>query len=426
MRLCGIDRLAAGGYTKRMTVTPTTPHHATPLSDRALACAPSPTLAITAKANQMKADGLDVIAFGAGEPDFDTPDHIKQAAVDALGRGFTKYTPSAGIPALKKAIVEKLASDNNLSYGPQNVIVSCGGKHSLYNVFQALCNPGDEVIIPAPYWVSYPEQAKLAGAIPVVIPTTDAAGFVPTVEQIEQAITPRTKIFVLNSPSNPTGAMWPHATIEALAGLAVRHNFYVISDEIYEKITYGDNKPTSIAALGADIKRLTLTVNGMSKAYSMTGWRIGYAAGEAEIIAAMGRIQDSVTSNPTSIAQYAAVAALTGPQEFMREWVAEFDRRRQVIVRRLNAIPGITCVDPKGAFYVFPNISGLYGKRGNGKPIQSGDDFADYLLTGAQVAVVPGGGFGAPDYVRLSYATSMDAIEQGCERIARAVAGLEG
>lgn len=397
---------------------------AAPLSRRARNAAPSPTLAITAKANQMKADGINVIAFGAGEPDFDTPEHVKQAAVDALAKGYTKYTPSAGIPALKKAICDKFQSENNLDYAPNNVIVSCGGKHSLYNVFQTLCDDGDEVIIPAPYWVSYPEQVKLAGAAPVLIDTTDETGFAPTVEQIKNAITARTRLFVLNSPSNPTGAMWPRETVEALAELAVEHGFYVISDEIYEKIVYDGNRPVSIAAFGPQIKKQTITVNGVSKTYSMTGWRIGYAAGEAEIIAAMGRIQDSVTSNPTSIAQYAAVAAMTGPQAFLNDWVAEFDRRRRVIVDGLNAIPGITCRTPEGAFYVFPNIAGLLGSQFQGRAIASGDDFADYLLKEAQVAVVPGGGFGAPNYMRLSYATSMEAITEGLERIEKAVAAL--
>lgn len=396
------------------------------LSERARNAAPSPTLAITAKANQMKADGIDVIGFGAGEPDFDTPEHIKQAAVDALAKGFTKYTPSAGIPALKKAISEKFQSDNGLDYGPQQIIVSCGGKHALYNVFQALCDPGDEAIIPAPYWVSYPEQAKLAGAKPVILETDDASGFAPTVEQIERAITPKTKLFVLNSPSNPTGALWPRATIEALARLAVERNFFVISDEIYEKIVYDGNRPVSLAGLGPEIKKRTITVNGVSKTYSMTGWRIGYAAAEPEIVAAMGRIQDAVTSNPTSIAQYGAVAALTGPQAFLDDWVAEFDRRRRVIVDGLNAIPGITCVNPGGAFYVFPNVSGLFGKRFGGKTLTDSDAFAEYLLAEAGVAVVPGSGFGAPDYMRLSYATSMEAIRGGLERIGAAVAALEG
>ncbi|MBC8138104.1 MAG: pyridoxal phosphate-dependent aminotransferase [Fibrella sp.] len=396
------------------------------LSQRALNVAPSPTLAITAKANQLKADGLDVVAFGAGEPDFDTPQHVKDAAVDALAKGFTKYTPSAGIPALKKAIVEKFARDNGLNYAPNQVIVSCGGKHSLYNIFQAMCEEGDEVIIPAPYWVSYPEQARLAGATPVIINTTDASGFAPSVDQIEAAITPRTKIFVLNSPSNPTGAMWPRATIERLAELAVERDFYVISDEIYEKIVYDGNVPISIAALNPQIAQRTITVNGVSKTYSMTGWRIGYAAAlETSIISAMGRIQDAVTSNPTSIAQYAAVAAMTGPQDFLQDWVAEFDRRRHVITDGLNAIPGITCLKPDGAFYVFPNVSALFGKTTpDGKTIGNSDDFADYLLSSVQVAVVPGSGFGAGDYVRLSYATSMEAIEKGITRIGEAVGKL--
>jgi aspartate aminotransferase len=396
------------------------------LSHRALNCLPSPTLGITARANQMRADGQDVVVFGAGEPDFDTPDHIKQAAIDALAKGYTKYTPSAGIPALKQAICRKLERDNDLEYGPSNVIVSCGGKHSLYNVFQALVNPGDEVVIPSPYWVSYPEQVKLADGTPIIVKTTDADGFAPTVDQLREAITPRTKIIVLNSPSNPTGAMWPRRTIEALADLAVEHDFFVISDEIYEKIVYDGQQALSIASLGAEIKQRTITTNSFSKTYSMTGWRVGYAAAESEIVAAMGRIQDSVTSNPTSIAQYAAVAALNGPQGFLDDWVVEFDRRRRVIVDWLNAIPGITCTLPTGAFYVFPNISGVFGKRSKfgGRPIESGDDFTDYLLSTVQVSVVPGSGFGAPEYIRLSYATSMANIERGVARIAKAVADL--
>ncbi len=395
------------------------------LSERARNAAPSPTLGITAKANQMKADGIDVQGFAAGEPDFDTPEHIKQAAVDALAKGFTKYTPSAGIPALKKAISDKFQHDNELTYGPNNIIVSCGGKHSLYNIFQALCNPGDEAIIPAPYWVSYPEQAKLAGAKPVIIPTTDRTGFAPTIEQIRAAVTKNTRLFILNSPSNPTGAMWPRETIDALADLAVEHDFYVVSDEIYEKLVYDGNEPVSIAALGPEIKKRTITVNGVSKTYSMTGWRIGYAAAEAEIVSAMGRLQDSMTSNPTSIAQYAALAAITGPQDFLNDWVAEFDRRRQELVMGLNAIPGISCTTPGGAFYVFPNVSGLIGKRFGDRTIGNADDFADYLLQDAQVAVVPGSGFGAPEYMRLSYATGMETIQRGIERIADAVRSLE-
>jgi aspartate aminotransferase len=395
------------------------------LSRRALACAPSPTLAITARANQLKAEGHDILAFGAGEPDFDTPDHIKQAAIDALAKGKTKYTPSAGIPELKNAIIEKLKRDSGLEYKPGEVIVSCGGKHTLYNIFQAIIDEGDEVIIPAPYWVSYPEQVKLAQGTPVIVETDDINGFAPTLEQIQWAITPKTKALVLNSPSNPTGAMWPKKLIEAVAKLCVEKNIWLISDEIYEKIIYDNNEFLSPATLSPEVKALTLTVNGMSKAYSMTGWRLGYVAGDATIISAMNRLQDQSTSNPTSIAQWAGVAALTGPQEFLETWVGEFDARRKVIVAGLDAIDGISCRMPEGAFYVFPNISGLIGKlTPDGKKIQDGDDFATYLLESAQVAVVPGSGFGAPEYVRLSYATSLSTIERGIARIAEAVGAL--
>ncbi len=395
------------------------------LSRRALACAPSPTLAITARANQLKAEGHDILAFGAGEPDFDTPDHIKQAAIDALAKGKTKYTPSAGIPELKSAIIEKLKQDSGLEYKPGEVIVSCGGKHTLYNIFQALIDEGDEVIIPTPYWVSYPEQVKLAQGTPVIVETDDVNGFAPTLEQIQWAITPKTKALVLNSPSNPTGAMWPRKLIEAVAKLCVEKNIWLISDEIYEKIIYDNNEFVSPATLSPEVKAITLTVNGMSKAYSMTGWRLGYVAGDATVVAAMNRLQDQSTSNPNSIAQWAGVAALSGPQEFLETWVQEFDARRRVIVAGLNEIPGISCRMPEGAFYVFPNISGLLGKTTpDGKRIQDGDDFATYLLESAQVAVVPGSGFGATEYVRLSYATSRSTIERGVARIAEAAKAL--
>lgn len=396
-----------------------------PISRRALHCAPSPTLAITAKANQLKADGHDVLGFGAGEPDFDTPQHIKDAAIEALAKGKTKYTPSAGIPELRQAICEKLKADNGLDYAPANVIVSCGGKHTLYNIFQAMVDAGDEVVIPAPYWVSYPEQVKLAEGTPVILETTDATGFAPTVEQLKAAITPKTKLVILNSPSNPTGAMWPRATIEALAELALQHNFFIVSDEIYEKLVYDNNEFISIASLGPEIKKRTFTVNGMSKAYSMTGWRLGYVAAEAQYVSAMNRLQDQSTSNPTSIAQWAGLAALTGPQAFLEEWRAEFAERRQRIVAGLNAIPGISCLMPEGAFYVFPNISALLGKQTpSGKRLENGDDLADYLLNDHLVAVVPGSGFGAPNYMRLSYATSRTTIERGVARISEAVAAL--
>lgn len=372
----------------------------------------------------MKADGINVVAFGAGEPDFDTPDHIKAAAIDALAKGFTKYTPSAGIPALKNAIINKLQRDNGLAFSAAEVIVSCGGKHSLYNIFQVLVDDGDEVIIPAPYWVSYPEQVKLAGGVPVIVQASDDNNFVPTLESIEAAITERTKVIVINSPSNPTGAMWPIDRIREVAELAVSKGIYIVSDEIYEKLVY-DGDFISVAALSPEIAKWTLTCNGMSKAYSMTGWRLGYVAGDKALVAAMGRIQDQVTSNPTSIAQYAGVAALDGPQEFLVEWRAAFRARRDVIVAGLNSIPGFKCLVPQGAFYVFPNINGLYGKKTPaGKELTSGDDVADYLLESKGVAVVPGSGFGTPDFVRFSYATSMDAINEGLRRIREAVDAL--
>ena len=394
------------------------------LSRRASACAPSPTLAITAKANKLKSEGISVIAFGAGEPDFDTPDHIKAAAIDAIQKGFTKYTPSAGIPALKKAIIQKMQRDSNLVFCPEEVIVSCGGKHSLYNIFQVLVDESDEVIIPAPYWVSYPEQVKLAGGTPVIVATSDADNFVPSLESIAAAITDRTKIIIINSPSNPSGAMWPVARIREVAQLAADRGIFIISDEIYEKLVY-DGEFVSVASLSPEIAKWTLTCNGMSKAYSMTGWRLGYVVGDKDIVAAMGRLQDQMTSNPTSITQHAGVAALDGTQAYLDDWRSAFRSRRDVMVKGLNEVPGISCRVPQGAFYVFPNISGLYGKRTpGGVLLQSGDDFADYLLEIKAVAVVPGSGFGSPDYVRLSYAIDLDSIAEGLRRIHEAVSEL--
>ncbi|MBI2843092.1 MAG: pyridoxal phosphate-dependent aminotransferase [Armatimonadetes bacterium] len=394
------------------------------LSERASNVSPSPTLAITAKAKAMKAEGIDVISFGAGEPDFDTPENIKSAAIKSLQAGFTKYTPSSGIDDLKAAIVDKFARDNGLEYQKNQIVVSIGAKHSLYNAVLAIVNPGDEVVIPVPYWVTYPEQVRLAGGVPVYVHTDESTGLVATAEMIERALTPRTRLLILNSPSNPTGGVYNRKQIEELANLAVSKNFYVLSDEIYEKIIYDGNKHVSIASFGPEIKKLTVTVNGFSKSYSMTGWRLGYAATEPEIAAGMSRIQDHSTSNPVSFAQKGAVEALTGPQDAMKRMVAEFDKRRSVIVRKLNEIPGATCATPGGAFYVFPNVGGLIGKTGNGKTITGSDSLADYLLEDAKVAVVPGTGFGAPSYMRLSYATNMQAIETGLDRIAESVAKL--
>lgn len=397
-----------------------------PISQRAKNAAPSPTLAITAKARALKAEGKDVVGFGAGEPDFDTPDHIKQAAIDALHAGYTKYTPSAGDVDLKDAICAKLAKDNGLHYKPAQVIVSAGAKHSLYNIFQALLDPGDEVIIPAPYWVSYPEQVKLADGVPVVVETLPENDFMPTHDDLRAAITPRTKAIVLNSPSNPTGGVASRQTVKEIVSLCIKHNLLLISDEIYEKLLYDGRTHLSPGSLGEEAFKHTITVNGCSKAYSMTGWRIGYcASADTELVAAMGRIQDQSTSNPTSIAQKAAVAALTGtsePVEMMRQ---AFEQRRNLIVELLNAIPGVSCRMPGGAFYAFADVSGVYGRKAGERTISNSDDLSAYLLEDALVAVVPGSGFGADNYVRLSYATSEAQIRKGLERMDAALRRLE-
>jgi aspartate aminotransferase len=396
------------------------------ISARARNTAPSSTLAINAKAKAMQAQGKDVIGFGAGEPDFDTPDYIKQAAIDAIRAGYTKYTPSSGDVDLKDAIVSKLQRDNGLRYGRENVIVSCGAKHSLYNVFQAMLDPGDEVLIPAPYWVSYPEQVKLADGLPVFIATLPANEFQPAGDAIRAAITPRTKAIVLNSPSNPTGGVAARAQVEEIVSIAVENNLYVVSDEIYEKLLFDGRTHLSPASLSEAAYRQTITINGCSKAYSMTGWRIGYlASADTELVAAMGRLQDQSTSNPTSISQKAAVAALNGPGEAIEEMRVAFEDRRNVIVEKLNAIPGVTCRLPGGAFYAFPDISALIGKRYGERLIGGSDDLAGYLLEEAGVAVVPGSGFGADRYVRLSYATSKQNIVKGLERMDAAIRKLE-
>lgn len=393
------------------------------ISVRSKNAAPSPTLAINAKANQLKAEGKDIIGFAAGEPDFDTPQNVKDAAIKAIQAGFTKYTPTSGTPELKQAICDKLKRENGLEYTPAQIVVSIGAKHSIYNSVMALCDPGDEVIIPVPYWVTYPEQVKLADGVCVFIKTDESTGFKMTPAQLEAAVTDKTKILILNSPSNPTGAVYTPAEIEQFARIIVRGGFYVISDEIYEREIY-DGCPVSIAAFGEEIKKLTITVNGLSKSHSMTGWRLGYTASDPEIAGAMSRIQDHSTSNPVSFVQKGAVEALNGPQDYSEMMAREFDKRRKVIVAALNAIPGINCPMPGGAFYVFPNVSALYGRKYDGRTIDSSDSFAEYLLYEAKVAVVPGSGFGADTNVRLSYATSMENIEKGIARIAEAAAKL--
>ena len=390
------------------------------ISERAGRVQPSATLAMNAKAKEMKARGVDVISFSVGEPDFDTPEHIKEAAIRALRDGKTKYTPADGIPELKEAIIEKLGKDNNISYTMDEVIVSCGAKHSLYNIAQAILSPADEVIIPAPYWVSYPAQVLLNDATPVVVETKEEDNFMILPEQLEGAITERTKALILNYPSNPTGLTYTEDTLRGIAEIAIKHDIYIISDEVYEKLLYDGNKHISIASLSEEVKARTIVVNGVSKSHSMTGWRIGYAAGPKDIIAAMKRIQSHSTSNPTSIAQWAALEALRGPQDFLQTMLREFDRRRRFLVEGLNSIEGVSCLMPQGAFYAFPNIKGVLGKKG----INNSMELAMYLLEEAMAALVPGSAFGSEGYIRMSYATSMENLQKGLDRIRAALEKL--
>jgi len=395
------------------------------LSERVRQLSSSPTLAITAKAISMRDQGLDVISFGAGEPDFDTPGHIKKAAIQAIDNGFTKYTPVGGIDKLKDAIIEKFRRDNGLQYERSQILVSCGGKHAIYNLAQALFDAGDEVIIPGPFWVSYPPIVQLAGATPVIIDTSEEEGFRISPERLKEAITPRTKALILNSPCNPTGAAYERRDLETLAEIVLKKGIYVISDEIYEKIVFDGFRFTTIASLDRDMKDRTIIVHGVSKTYSMTGWRIGFTAGSAELIEAMASVQSQSTSNPTSIAQKAATVALAGPQEPVMEMVQVFQERRDLIVDRLNAIEGVSCFKPQGAFYVFPNFSSWFAGTYQGKTITDSTGLADYLLTTSHVALVPGVSFGAEGYERFSFATSAENIEKGLDRIEEALARLD-
>ena len=394
------------------------------LAARVSRIAPSPTLAMAATAKAMAAQGIDVIDFSTGEPDFDTPEPVKAAAEAAIRSGFTKYTPSSGIDELRSAIAEKLKIEQGLQYDKSQILVSCGAKHSLYNVAEALLEAGDEIIIPTPYWVSYADQAFLNDATPVLLATREADGYSIDSAALEQRITPRTKALIINSPSNPTGATYNRPMLERIAAIAVRHDLLVISDEIYEKVLYDGATHVSIASLGPDIAARTVVINGVSKAYAMTGWRIGYAAGPKELITAMGNIQSQSTSNPCSISQKAAVAALRFGGPFTKQMVTEFDRRRRAIVEGLNTIPGISCSMPAGAFYAFPNIQGVLGKRGPTGPITSPTDLATYLLKDAHIAVVPGEPFGSQSHMRLSYATSMETIGRGLDRLRAALQKL--
>jgi aspartate aminotransferase len=393
------------------------------LADRLKTLAPSPTLAMQAKAKAMRAQGINVISFGAGEPDFDTPRRIKDAAIRAIESGQTKYTEVGGIPELRAAVCQKFKRDNELEYAPDEVTVSCGAKHSLYNIVMTLVNPGDEVLIPSPYWVSYPEQVRLLGGVPVPVQTREATRFDLDPAELRRAVTPRTKMIILDSPGNPTGAVFSPEALAEVARLAVERDLWVVSDECYEALTY-EGRHVSIASLGSDIKTRTIVVNTCSKAYAMTGWRIGYAAGPKAIIKAMTDVQSQVTSNPTSIAQWAAVEALSGPQDEVAKMMGEFDRRRRVTVEGLNAIPGVTCVMPKGAFYAFPNISGLFGKRAKGGVLRTSSDVCGFLLDEARIATVAGVDFGSDAHIRLSYATGLETIREGLERMDAAVRAL--
>ncbi len=394
------------------------------LSARAERLQPSATLTITAKAKALKSQGVDVIGFGAGEPDFDSPDHVKEAAIRAINEGMTKYTGVGGIDELKDAIIYRLKEDHNLEYEKSEIIASVGAKHTLYNVIQVLFDKGDEVIVPAPYWVSYPEQIKLAEATPVILETKESDGFKITPTALKQHINSNTKALILNYPSNPTGATYNEAELRAIVDVAMDAGLIIISDEIYEKIIYGGIKHIPVASLGEDIKKATILVNGVSKTYSMTGWRIGYAAGDKGVISAMSKLQGQSTSNPTSISQWAAIAALRGDHQIIDDRTKEFEQRKNYIVEKLNDIPQINCFDPQGAFYVFPNVSGCYGKEYNGKIIKDSLDFTEFILDEAKVAVVPGVAFGADDYVRISYATSMDDIVKGIDRMTEAIQKL--
>jgi aspartate aminotransferase len=386
---------------------------------------PSPTLAVTMKAKALQKEGRDIIGFGAGEPDFDTPDNIKAAAIRAIQEGFTKYTPVGGIDELKDAIIEKLRKDNSLAYKRSQIVVSTGAKHALFNMAQVLFGQNDEVIIPAPYWVSYPDIVLLADATPVFVDGGESEGFKLTPAKLKKAITAKTKALILISTSNPSGAAYSFDELKALADVLKGTEILVISDDIYEKVVYDDFRFSNMANVSEEMKEKTIVVNGLSKSHAMTGWRMGYAAGPDNVIAAMTEIQSQSTSNPTSFVQKASIEALLGDQSFIPKMVAEFKKRRDVIVGALNDIPGITCAMPPGAFYVFPRVSALYGRNYQGKPIATSNDFSEVLLEAANVAVVPGGAFGNDDYIRLSYATSMELIVEGVKRIAGAVAKLD-
>lgn len=395
------------------------------LSKRLDVIEPSMTLKVTQRAADLKAQGIDVISFGAGEPDFDTPVHIKEAAKKALDAGATKYTAVAGTPELRKAVAAWFSKDHGIDVSVPEVMVSAGAKQVIYQAFQALCDEGDEVILPAPYWVSYSEIAKLAGAVPVPVVSTAKDNFVVRVEDIAKAITPKTKMIVVVSPSNPTGAVYPEATLRGIADLVVKHNLWMLTDDIYRYLCYGDAKFVQPVTFGPEVRKRTIIADGVSKAYAMTGWRIGFALAPKEVIEAMVTLQGQSTTNAAAVSQAAALAALTGPQDEVERMRLEFDKRRQYMVKTLNAIPGVKCTEPMGAFYAFPDVSSYNGKKTpQGKVIENDLDLCDYLITEGRVALVPGSAFYAPGFVRLSYATSQANIENGLVRLREALAKL--
>ncbi|GKT09670.1 pyridoxal phosphate-dependent aminotransferase [Desulforhabdus sp. TSK] len=395
------------------------------LAQRVTSIQPSATLAINTKANALKKQGVHVINFGVGEPDFNTPQHIQDAAIQAMRDGKTRYTPVSGIDELKDAIIRVVQEDYGLSYRRENVLVSCGGKHSLYNLMQAMLDPGDEVIIPAPYWVSYPEMVTLTGAQSVIVPCSEKHGFKLHPDELEKAITPRTRLLIMNSPSNPTGMHYRRDELAALAEVLLKHEHVAIcSDDIYYRILFNGNEWVNLAMLDERLKNRTFIVNGVSKTYCMTGWRIGYMLGDAKVIRQATNIQSQSTSNPTSIAQWATVAALNGDQSGVTEMVKIFEERCRFVLECLNQMPGVTCPSPEGAFYVFPNFSAYYGKQAGERTINDSLQLAEYLMDVAHVAVVPGGAFGEDNCLRLSYALSMDDLREGFDRVAKALKSL--
>jgi aspartate aminotransferase len=392
------------------------------IAERLKKVAPSLTLAIDSKAKQMINDGVDVVSFGAGEPDFNTPENIKEAGINAIKANKTRYTPASGIPELKAAVAEKFKKENGLEYKPSDIIISCGAKHSLYNIFMAILNPGDEVIIFSPYWVSYEEQVKIADGVPVFVRLDEPRNFGIDFNLLEKKITKKTKAMIVNSPSNPAGTVLSEDSLKKLADIALKHKLLIISDEIYEKLIYNGKKQMSIASFSQEVKAQTIVVNGVSKTYAMTGWRIGYLASDIkEIVSAIDNLQSHSTSNPATMTQAAAVEALQTPDSIVQAMVSEFDKRRQHIMKRLDGIPGLTYVEPEGAFYIFPNFSSFKGKTIKGRQIKGSLDIAEMLLNEAKVAVVPGIAFGSDNHFRLSYATSMANIDKGLDRIAEAL-----